>query len=85
MVLATGPALASAPAPVSDVSDNVFIVAPVLHFILISFRKRGACRVIFYSPVFGFYDYDHGTAPALPLLILFVHHHAARPRTQIEV
>jgi hypothetical protein len=54
ITLATTTAIASIPTLTSDVSDTFLIVAPVLHFILLSFRKRGTRRLIFFAPIFGF-------------------------------
>ena len=76
--------MASTPALASDVNDILLIVVPALHFILLSFRKWPAYLLVMCGPVFGFLTTTTVLLLLSPLLILFVRHHAARLRAQVQ-
>lgn len=76
--------MASTPALASDVNDIVLIVVPALHFILLSFRKWSAYLLVMCGPVFGFLTTTTVLLLLSPLLILFVRHHAAGLRAEIQ-
>lgn len=76
--------MASAPTLASDVNDAILMVAPALPFILLSFRKWPAYWLVMCGPVFGFLTTTAVLLLLSPLLILFVRHHAARLRAEIQ-